>query len=138
MDLYFYLDTYVGEYLINFYMVSFKLLDLDSVEITDFYGSKLISNILDWDTFSTSVGNIYLLEYGDPIQRFYNMEEAIKTGYDIIFEIAKSSTNVLKPRPVVGVGYPPLFLLKKLYPDLFEDMLFRQGLDEFLDQILFT
>jgi hypothetical protein len=49
MDLYFYLDTYVGEYLINFYMISFKLLDLDSVEITDFYGSKLISNVLDWD-----------------------------------------------------------------------------------------
>ncbi|GAB6078113.1 hypothetical protein [Hydrogenobaculum acidophilum] len=138
MELYFYLDTYVGEYLINFYMVSFKLLDLDSVEITDFYGSKLISNILDWDTFSSSVGNIYLLEYGDPIQRFYNIEEAIRTGYDIIFEIAKSSGQHLKPRPVIGVGYPPLFLIKKLYPTLFEDMILKESIDEFLDQILFT
>ncbi len=138
MELYFYLDTYVGEYLINFYMVSFKLLDLESVEITDFYGSKLISNILDWDAFSTSIGNIYLLEYGDPIQRFYHIEEAIKTGYDIIFEIAKSSGQHLKPRPVVGVGYPPLLLIEKFYPDLFKDMVFRESLDEFLDQILFT
>jgi hypothetical protein len=138
MDLYFYLDTYVGEYLINFYMISFKLLDLDSVEITDFYGSKLISNVLDWDSFVSSVGNIYLLEYGDPIQRFYDIEEAIKTGYDITFEISKSTSHNLKPRPVVGVGYPPLFILKKFYPDLFEDLILKDGLDTFLDRLLFT
>lgn len=136
MNLFFYLDTYIGDYLVNFYMVSFKLVDLDCVEITDLNGTKLISNILDWDSFVSSVGNIYLLEYGEAIERFFDIEEAIKAGYDAIFELAKSSTH--KPRPVVGVGYPPIFLLKNLYPKLFEDMIFQDSLDKFLDQLLWT
>ncbi len=137
MNLFFYLDTYVGEYLINFYMVSFKLVDLESVELVDFHGTKLISNILDWDSFKSSVGNIYLLEYGEAIERFFDIEEAIRAGYDAIFELAKSSAGH-KPRPVVGVGYPPLFIIKKLYPNVFEDMIFQESLDTFLEQLLWT
>lgn len=138
MDLFFYLDTYVGEYLINFYMISFKLVDLDTVEIVDFHGSKLISDVLDWGSFSSSVGNIYLLEYGEPIERFFNIEEAIRTGYDTIFEIASSVRKSFKPRPALGVGYPPLFILKKLYPNIFKDMIIQNSLEDFLNHILWT
>ncbi len=135
MEFFFFLDIYGDGELIDYYIISFKLNNLRCVEISNWSGKGYISKIKDWDTFKKNVSDIKLYEYGDEIERFTDIETALKEGYKIAYREA-SRRGAKEIIPAIGFGTPPLDIIEKVFPVEFKLDPFPKNLDNFLDNIV--
>lgn len=137
MDLYFYLDIYADRTLIDYYLVSFKLIKLDLIETRELNSSIYITKIYDWEEFKNNVSNITLHEYGDELKRFSDLELAMKEGYKLALRQA-NKISAKKIFPVTGPGCPPLEIINITFPANFETLIApdRTNIDTFLEKII--
>ncbi len=135
MEFFFFLDIYGDGELIDYYIISFKLNNLQCVEISNWSGKGYISHIKNWEIFKKNVTDIRLYEYGDEIERFNEIEIALKEGYKIAYREA-SRRGAKEIIPAVGFGTPPLDIIKKVFPVKFNLDPFPKNLDHFLDDIV--
>ena len=135
MEFFFFLDIYGDGELVDYYIISFKLNNLQCVEITNWSGKGYISRIKDWESFKKGVTDIRLYEYGDEIERFSDIETALREGYRIAYREA-SRRGAKEIVPAVGFGTPPLEVIKNVFPVEFRFDPFPKNLDSFLDDII--
>ncbi len=135
MEFFFFLDIYGDRELIDCYIISFKLNNLQCVEITNWSGKAYISAIKDWEKFKKNVTDIRLYEYGDEIERFSDIETALKEGYRIAYREAsrRGAKDII---PAVGFGTPPMDVIKRVFPVDFNFDPFPKNLDDFLEDIV--
>ncbi|HID66503.1 MAG TPA: hypothetical protein EYP32_06900 [Aquificaceae bacterium] len=135
MEFFFFIDVYADRELIDYYIITFKLDDLSSVEITSQQGKYYIREIKDWEKFKEDVYDITLYEMGDEIDRFSDIETALREAYKIaIGEGARRGAK--KIVPAIGFGNPPPGVVEKVYPEKLEFEKFPEDLDSFLDKIV--
>ncbi|NPB08021.1 MAG: hypothetical protein GXN96_03735, partial [Aquificae bacterium] len=82
-ELFFFIDVYGDRELIDYYILSFKLEDLSSVELVKQSGKYYIRRVKDWEKFKESAKEIHLYEFGDEIERFGDIETALREAYKI-------------------------------------------------------
>ena len=135
MEFFFFPDVYADRYLIDYYIVSFKLLDESMISTQEWEGRKYITDIKDWEAFKESAYDIVLYEFGDEVERFNNIETALKTAYRMAY--TEASRRVPKSiLPSIGIGSPPIDVIKRVFPVSFEFEIFPKDLDLFLDRIV--
>ncbi len=137
MEFFFFLDVYADRYLVDYYILAFKLKDTTSVRLKEWEGRKYIERIRDWERFVKSTYDIVLYELGDEIERFGDMELALREGYKIAYREA-SRRGAREIVPAIGPGNPPVEAVFKFFPeevrlDVFPDSL--SELDRFLEDI---
>ncbi len=135
MELFFFIDLYADRELIDYYILTFKLEDTESVELVGQSGKQYIRKVKDWEKFKASVKEIILYELGEEIERFKDIETALRESYRIaISEAVRRGAK--KIVPAIGVGNPPPEVLEKVYPEKLEFEKFPEDLDAFLDRIV--
>jgi hypothetical protein len=115
MEFFFFLDIYADRQLIDYYILSFKLGNLKSVELKQWSGKKYIVGIRDWERFKKTTYDIVLYELGDEIERFKDIETAFREGYKIAYREAarRGAKRIL---PAIGYGNPPADVVKRFFP----------------------
>jgi hypothetical protein len=135
MEFFFFTDVYADRYLIDYYIVSFKLFDESVVSTKEWEGRKYITDIKDWEAFKESAYDIVLYEFGDEVERFNDIETALRTAYRMAY--TEASRRVPKSTlPSIGIGSPPIDVIKRVFPVSFEFEIFPEDLDLFLDRIV--
>ncbi len=137
MDLYFYLDIYADKTLIDYYLVSFKLIKLDLIETRELNSSIYITKVYNWEEFKNNVSNITLHEYGDELKRFSDVELAMREGYKLALRQA-NKIAAKKIFPATGPGCPPLEIINITFPGNFETLIApdKTNIDAFLEKII--
>ncbi|MEZ0360559.1 MAG: hypothetical protein ABWK04_01490 [Hydrogenobacter sp.] len=135
MEFFFFTDVYADRHLIDYYIVSFKLINQNVVSTKEWEGRKYITEIKDWQSFRENVYDIVLYEFGDEVERFTDIETALRTAYKMAYTEAsrKLPKNIL---PSVGIGTPPLDVIRMVFPVSFEFEPFPKDIDVFLDRIV--
>ncbi len=134
-ELFFFIDVYGDRELIDYYILSFKLEDLSSVELVKQSGKYYIRRVKDWEKFKESAKEIHLYEFGDEIERFGDIETALREAYKIaIGEAVRRGAR--KIVPAIGFGNPPPEVVEKVYPERYEFEKFPEDLDAFLERIV--
>lgn len=134
-ELFFFIDLYADRELIDYYILTFKLEDVKSVELVGQSGKQYIRKVKDWERFKASAKDIVLYELGEEIERFNDIELALKEAYRIaIAEAVRRGAK--KIVPAIGVGNPPPEVLEKVYPEKLEFEKFPEDLDAFLERIV--
>ncbi|WP_029551500.1 hypothetical protein [Thermocrinis jamiesonii] len=135
MELFFFPDIYAGRELIDYYIVTFELSDISSVELMELEEKHYIRRILDWDHFKKSAKHVVLYELGDEIDRFSDIEEALKVAYKLAYNeaIRRGAKDIL---PATGVGNPPIDVIKKVFPTEFYLEEFPENLESYLDHLV--
>lgn len=135
MEFFFFPDVYADRELIDFYIITFKLKDKRSVKTQKWEDREYIVEILDWQAFKESAYDIVLYEFGDEIARYDDIETALAEAY----KMAYLSAQRLEPNdivPAMGMGNPPLDLIKRVFPKPFHLDKFPEDLDSYLDQVV--
>ncbi len=135
MEFFFFLDVYADRQLIDYYILSFKLGNLKSVELKELSGKSYIVRIKDWERFRKTTYDIVLYELGDEIERFKDIETAIREGYRIAYREA-SRRGAKRIVPAIGYGNPPVDVVKRFFPVPFEFEKFPDDIDSFLEEIV--
>ncbi len=135
MEFFFFLDVYADRQLIDYYILSFKLGNLKSVELKELSGKSYIVRIKDWERFRKTTYDIILYELGDEIERFKDIETAIREGYRIAYREA-SRRGAKRIVPAIGYGNPPVDVVKRFFPVPFEFEKFPDDIDSFLEEIV--
>jgi len=135
MEFFFFTDVYADRYLIDYYIVSFKLSSEDSITCKEWEGRKYIVEIKDWDKFKESAYDIVLYEFGDEVERFKDIEKALRSAYKMAYTEAtrRMAKSIL---PSIGIGAPPVDVIKRVFPVEFEFEPFPKDLNAFLDRII--
>jgi len=135
VELFFFLDVYADRELIDYYILTFELLDLSSVELMELDEKHYIKRIVDWERFKREARHIVLYELGDEIDRFSNIEEALMVGYELAYgeAVRRGAKSIL---PATGVGNPPLDVIKRVFPCDFELDAFPENLEAYLDNMV--
>ncbi|NPA32782.1 MAG: hypothetical protein GXO04_04060 [Aquificae bacterium] len=135
MEFFFFIDVYADRELIDYYIVTFKLKDLSSVETTGQQGKLYIRRVKDWEKFKRDAYDIVLYELGDEIDRFSDIQTALREAYRIaIGEAVRRGAKRITP--AIGFGNPPPDVVEKVYPEKLEFEKFPEDLDAFLDRIV--
>ncbi len=135
MEFFFFPDVYADRYLIDYYVVSFELRDTSCVHTVEVEGRKYISEVLDWEHFKENARSIVLYEYGDEVARFSDIETALKEAYKMA--CLEASRRMPKEIiPALGVGNPPLEVVKRVFPIAFELEEFPENLEAYLDNLV--
>jgi hypothetical protein len=135
MEFFFFLDVYADRQLIDYYILSFKLGNLKSVELREWSGKSYIVRVKDWERFRRTTYDIILYELGDEIERFRDIETALREGYRIAYREA-SRRGARKVVPAIGYGNPPVDLVERFFPVPFEFEKFPEDIDSFLEEIV--
>lgn len=135
MEFFFFLDVYADRQLIDYYILSFKLGNLKSVELKEWSGKSYIVGIKDWERFKKTTYDIVLYELGDEIERFKDIETALREGYKIAYREA-SRRGAKRVVPAIGYGNPPVDLVERFFPVRFEFEKFPEDIDSFLEEIV--
>jgi len=134
-ELFFFIDLYADRELIDYYILTFKLEDVTSVELVGQSGKQYVRKVKDWERFKASAKDIVLYELGEEIERFNDIEVALREAYRIaIAEAARRGAKRIVP--AIGVGNPPPEVLEKVYPEKLEFEKFPEDLDAFLERIV--
>ncbi len=135
MEFFFFIDVYADRELIDYYIVTFKLKDTESVRLVGNSGKYYIKGVKNWEKFKEDAYDIALYELGDEIDRFKDIEEALREAYRIaIGEAVRRGAK--KIVPAIGFGNPPVEVVERVYPEKLEFEKFPENLDEFLDRIV--
>ncbi len=135
MEFFFFTDVYADKHLIDYYVVAFKLKDESAVETKEWEGKKYITHIKSWDAFKDSAYDIVLYEFGDEVERFTDIENALKTAYKMAY--VEASRKIPKSVvPSIGIGSPPIEAIRKTFPAVFVFEPFPKDLDGFLERIV--
>ena len=135
MEFFFFLDVYADRQLIDYYILSFKLGNIKSVELKEWSGKNYIVGIKDWDRFKKTSYDIVLYELGDEIERFKDIETAFREGYKIAYREA-SRRGAKRILPAIGYGNPPVELVKRFFPVEPEFEPFPKDIESFLNEIV--
>ncbi len=135
MEFFFFLDVYADRQLIDYYILSFKLGNLKSVDLKEWSGKSYIVGIKDWEKFRKTTYDIVLYELGDEIERFRDIETALREGYSIAYREA-TRRGAKRIVPAIGYGNPPVDVVKRFFPVPFEFERFPEDLDSFLEDIV--
>ena len=135
MEFFFFLDVYADRQLIDYYILSFKLGHLKSVELKDWSGKNYIVGIKDWDKFKKHTYDIVLYELGDEIERFKDIETAFTEGYKIAYKEA-SRRGAKRILPAIGYGNPPAEIVERFFPVKPDFEKFPENIDEFLEEVV--
>ncbi len=135
VELFFFPDVYADRDLIDYYIVTFELTNLSSVELMELDGKYYIKRVLDWERFKRDAKHVVLYELGDEIDRFSNVEEALKMAYKLAYEeaIRRGAKDVL---PATGVGNPSIDIIKKVFPVEFWLEEFPKNLEAYLEHLI--
>ncbi len=135
MEFYFFPDVYADRYLIDAYIISFKLKDKSCVRTREWESREYVTEITDWETFKKSVHEIVLYEYGDEVARFSDIETALSEAYKMAcLEASRRSPKVIEP--ALGIGNPPLEVVERVFPLSFKKEAFPKDLDKFLEDLI--
>lgn len=135
MNFFFFPDVYADRQLIDYYVISFNLKSTDSIETKTLEGKEYIVKIKDWEAFKQNAYNIVLYEFGDEIDRFDDIETALKNAYAMSYAEALR----LSPRsiqPATGYGNPPVDVILKVFPVDVSFEPFPKDLDNYLDKLV--
>ncbi|HIQ30825.1 MAG TPA: hypothetical protein EYH49_01495 [Aquifex aeolicus] len=135
MEFFFFLDVYADRQLIDYYILSFRLGNLKSVELKEWSGKKYIVGVKNWERFKDTAYDIVLYELGDEIERFKDIETALKEGYRIAYREA-SRVGAKRILPAIGYGNPPPELAKRFFPVEPEFESFPKDVDKFLEDVV--
>ncbi len=135
MEFYFFPDVYADRYLVDAYIISFKLKDKSCVETRELEGREYVVQVHDWETFKEKAYDIVLYEYGDEVARFSDIETALSEAYKMAcLEATRRSPKVIEP--ALGVGNPPIEVVERVFPFSFQPDAFPQDLDRYLDELV--
>lgn len=135
MEYYFFTDVYADRHLIDFYIVSFKLKDKSCVITKEWEGKEYITEILDWEAFKENAYDIVLYEYGDEIGKFSDIELALIEAYRMAcIEAGRYMPKTIEP--ALGIGNPPLEILKRAFPFDYKPEVFPKDLDKYLEDLV--
>ncbi len=135
MEFFFFPDVYADRELIDFYIITFKLKDKGSVRTLMWEDKEYIVEVLDWQAFKNSAYDIVLYEFGDEVARYSDIETALSEAY----KMAYISAQRLEPNdivPAMGVGNPPVDVIKRVFPKPFRLDPFPQDLESYLDNLV--
>ncbi len=135
VELFFFPDVYADRELIDYYIVTFELPNLSSVELMELEGKYYIKRVLDWECFKRDAKHIVLYELGDEIDRFSDVEEALKVAYKLAYDeaVRRGAKDIL---PAIGVGNPPMDVIKRVFPIEFLLEEFPENLETYLDHLI--
>jgi len=135
MELFFFLDVYADRQLIDYYILTFRLSDPKSVDLKEWSGKSYVAGIRDWEKFRESAYDIVLYELGDEIERFRDIETALREGYKIAYReaVRRGAKRIL---PAIGYGNPPVEVVKRFFPVEPEFERFPEDIDGFLEEIV--
>lgn len=135
MEFYFFPDVYADRYLIDAYIVSFKLRDRSCIRTREWEGREYVVEVLDWEIFKENAHDIVLYEYGDEVARFSDIETALSEAYKMAcLEASKRMPRVIEP--ALGVGNPPTEVLERVFPLSFRAEAFPEDLDRYLNELV--
>ncbi len=135
MEFFFFPDVYADRHLIDSYVISFKLRDESCVITREWEGKRYITEILDWQEFKRNAYDIVLYEYGDEVARFSDIELALTEAYKMA--CMEASRRLPKRiEPALGLGCPPLDIVKRVFPFSFKLEAFPKDLNKFLDELV--
>lgn len=135
MEFYFFPDVYADRYLIDTYIIAFKLADRSCVETRQWEGREYVVRVLDWETFKKSAYDIILYEYGDEIAQFSDIETALSEAYKMAcLEASKRIPKVIEP--AMGPGNPPPEVIQRVFPLQFRPEPFPDNLEAYLDHLV--
>ncbi len=135
MDFFFFPDVYADRQLIDYYVLSFKLRNTDMIRTKNLEGREYIVEILDWSAFKDSAYDIVLYEFGDEIDRYEDIEQAIRSAYSMAYAEALRS-NPKSIQPAMGYGNPPLDVILRTFPAEVGFEPFPERLEEYLDNLV--
>ena len=135
MEFFFFIDVYADRELVDYYILTFKLDDLSSVDLTGNQGKYYIRGIRDWEKFKKEAYDITLYELGDEVDRFKDIETALREAYRIAISeaVRRGAKNVV---PAIGFGNPPPEVVERVYPEELKFEKFPEDLDAFLERIV--
>jgi hypothetical protein len=116
MEFFFFLDVYADRYLVDYYILAFKLRDTTSVVLSEWEGRKYIDRIRNWERFVKGAYDIVLYELGDEIERFKDIDTALREGYKIAYREA-SRRGAKEIVPAIGPGNPPVEVVFETFPE---------------------
>ncbi|RMH80637.1 MAG: hypothetical protein D6674_03105 [Acidobacteria bacterium] len=135
MEFYFFPDVYADRFLVDYYIVAFKLKDKGCVETREWEGREYITRVLDWECFKRSAYDIVIYEFGDELARFSDIETALSDAYKMAcLEASRRVPSSIVP--ATGIGSPPVEVIKKVFPMPFDFEPFPEDVDSFLDQLV--
>ncbi|MCS6957890.1 MAG: hypothetical protein RMK75_05465 [Aquificaceae bacterium] len=135
MEFYFFPDVYADRYLVDTYIVSFKLRDKSCVKTREWESREYITEVLDWEAFKESAYDIALYEYGDEVARFSDIETALSEAYKMAcLEASKRLPKVIEP--AMGVGNPPKEVLDRVFPLSYRLENFPEDINAYLDNLI--
>lgn len=135
MEYFFFPDVYADRQLIDYYVLVFNLRSESMVRLVERDGRRYIVDIYDWESFKRSAYNVILYEMGDEIGRFEDIETALRTAYRMAYTDAVR-LNPKRVEPSLGVGAPPLDVIKRVFPVEFSLDPFPADLDAFLEEVV--
>ncbi len=135
MEFFFFLDVYADRQLIDYYILSFKLGNLKTVELKEWSGKSYIVSIKNWERFKKSTYDIILYELGDEIERFGDIETAFREGYKIAYKEA-ARRGAKKILPAIGYGNPPPEVVERFFPVKPAFDKFPEDIEKFLEDIV--
>ncbi len=135
MEFFFFLDVYADRYLVDYYILTFKLRDTTSVGIYSWERRGYINEVKNWENFVKNAYDVVLYELGDEIERFKDVETGLREGYRIAYREA-SRRGGREIVPAMGPGNPPIEVIKRVFPEEFELDKFPRDLDSFLENIV--
>ncbi|WP_448588259.1 hypothetical protein [Thermocrinis sp.] len=135
MELFFFPDVYADRDLVDYYIITFELPNTSSVELMELEGKYYIKRVIDWERFKRDTRHVVLYELGDEIDRFSDIEEALKVAYKLAYEeaIRRGAKDIL---PATGVGNPPIDVIKKVFPTEFGLEVFPKNLETYLEHMV--
>ncbi len=135
MDFYFFPDVYADRQLIDYYVITFKLRSTDSVQTRSLEGREYIVGIKDWESFKKSAYDIVLYEFGDEIDKFDDIETALKSAYSMAYAEA-SRLSPKSIQPAMGYGNPPIDVILKVFPTYVSFEPFPEDIESYLDKVI--
>ncbi|MCS7083592.1 MAG: hypothetical protein NZL90_01230 [Aquificaceae bacterium] len=129
----FYADVFADRYLIHMYTIRFELPDVDYVE---FYKDwNFLRVVKDIDRLLKDANNVVVYEVNKRGRRSRNLGLALKSAYERVYEFA-SMCSIGQITPAIGVGYPPVELIRMVFPAPFELETFPDDLDNYLQNLV--
>lgn len=135
MEFYFFPDVYADRHLVDAYIVSFRLRDRRCIRTREWEGREYITEVLDWEAFKENAYDVVLYEYGDEVARFSDIEIALSEAYKMAcLEASRRLPRAIEP--ALGLGNPPLEVIRKVFPISFSVEPFPEDLDGFLEELI--
>ncbi|MCS7262456.1 MAG: hypothetical protein NZ560_03460 [Aquificaceae bacterium] len=135
MEFYLFPDVYADRYLVDTYVISFRLKDRSCVRTVEWQGKQYIREVPDWEAFKRGAYQIVLYECGEEIARFSDIETALSEAYRMAcLEASKRLPKVIEP--ALGLGNPPPEVVRRVFPLSYKPLPFPEDLKSFLEDVV--